>query len=119
MSNTERDLRPSRLDMLLRAHRKDNNGHILLTPFEASQDLIEILYALYKEQASTTDPRIEALKRIVGNTPEDKLEAYDFTATNEAIIREREQSRLGGSASREYEAIHKPLVPMTPSERII
>lgn len=115
----ERGGGPSRLDTLLASHRKDKDGHTIITPIEAAGDLIDVLYALYKDQVSksvllgeNTDVRIEGLRRVAGSNVLDN-EEYDLTDTIEAIKQERVEA-LRLEEVRKQREIQTPPKPLRP-----
>ncbi|MCJ7805139.1 hypothetical protein MUP46_00660 [Patescibacteria group bacterium] len=72
------------LDILLLVQRKSEEGHILITPLEAKDILLDILFQYYEGDVKRsparirTDSKIEALRTICHlNIGED--EAVDFT----------------------------------------
>jgi len=79
----EQESMPSSLDLLLSVLRKSPEGHSLITPREAREVLMDILYQYYVDDVKQTDAKIAVLRTVSQMRDEDRL--CDFTEQVEKI----------------------------------
>jgi hypothetical protein len=114
----ERDPGPSKLDERLEVFRDPETKHIIITPEDAKDILLNTLLGYYRKRVSEGVPpynrpssKIEALVQIVEmKHPGDR---FDFTDTIESINRKRTQQ---DQKRRETEEKLNIITPAPPSQ---